>query len=275
LHHPATQRNIETLQQAGNKIITVNKGELASGLFGEGRMEEPEAIVRFITEHYCRKNALTGRKALVTAGPTYEVIDPVRFIGNHSSGKMGIAIAESLYEQGAEVHLVLGPVSVRPAYGGIHVVNATSAAEMYTASNELFPTVDIAVMAAAVADYTSEQVSPVKIKKSAADLRLSLAKTKDILKSLGNVKQEHQLLVGFALETNNEEENAMKKLTEKNADIVVLNSLRDADAGFGKDTNKVTIFDREGTRYAYEAKSKQAVARDIVELIIQKIHAKA
>jgi phosphopantothenoylcysteine decarboxylase / phosphopantothenate---cysteine ligase len=273
--HPSTKKNIAALEAAGNYIITVNKGELASGLYGEGRMAEPGEIVKIVAERFFRGNELSGKKAIVTAGPTYEPIDPVRFIGNHSSGKMGIAIAEALYEAGAEVELVLGPVERSTAYKGITVTKLSSASEMYEQVTSKFTGCTIAVMAAAVADYSIKDVSPVKIKKSSDELQLDLVKTRDILKTLGELKSSNQMLVGFALETNNERDNALQKLRTKNADLIVLNSLQDAAAGFGKDTNKVTIFDKDENCHAYEAKSKQLVAKDIVDLIIQKLHAKA
>jgi phosphopantothenoylcysteine decarboxylase / phosphopantothenate---cysteine ligase len=274
-HHTSTQKNIDRLQQAGNTVLTVNSGELASGLYGEGRMAEPEEIVNYVAEKFFRADTLRNKKAIVTAGPTYEAIDPVRFIGNYSSGKMGIAIAEALFEAGAEVELILGPVEAKPAYAGIVVKKVTTAMQMYDTTLLAFKDADIAVMAAAVADYTIQDVSSIKIKKSNEDLKLELVKTKDILRSMGEIKRAVQLLVGFALETNNEIDNALQKLRSKNADMIVLNSLQDAAAGFGKDTNKVTIFDRGENCFIYEAKSKQLVAKDIVDLIIQKIHAKA
>jgi phosphopantothenoylcysteine decarboxylase/phosphopantothenate--cysteine ligase len=267
--HPATKKNIEVLKEFGNTVVSVGKGELASGLYGEGRMAEPEEIVTFLVENYFTGNRLKGQQILVTAGPTYEAIDPVRFVGNHSSGKMGFALAEALFEEGALVRLIAGPVPVKVAYKGIQVTKVLSANEMYTVAESFFPKADITVMAAAVADYTPATVFPQKIKKSDNELQLNLVKTKDILKHLGSLKRPGQFLVGFALETENEKANALQKLASKNADLVVLNSLRDEHAGFGKDTNKVTIFDRVGNAFAFEAKSKKLVARDIVELIIK------
>ncbi len=246
------------------------KGELASGLFGEGRMAEPGDIITFIEENYFRDTILKNKKILITAGPTYEAIDPVRFIGNHSSGKMGMALAESFYEKGADVQLILGPADLTSRYKGIKVTKVTSADEMYEAAINLFAGSDIAIMSAAVADYTPKSVSVHKIKKSGEQLTVEMIKTKDILKSLGAIKNSHQFIVGFALETENEQENAINKLKSKNADLIVLNTLKDKDAGFGKDTNKVTIFDKETNVYAFEAKSKKLVANDIVELIIKK-----
>jgi phosphopantothenoylcysteine decarboxylase/phosphopantothenate--cysteine ligase len=212
---------------------------------------------------------------MVTAGPTYEALDPVRFLGNHSSGKMGIAIAEALFLNGANVHLISGPVRESVHYKGIRVSKVTSAKEMYDACLSGFAEIDIAVMAAAVADYTFEHIEKDKIKKNGSDLQIVLTRTKDILKTLGLNKKEHQILVGFALETNNEEENARRKLKDKNADFIVLNSLKDEAAGFNKDTNKVTIFESENISHPFAAKSKRMVATDIVELIIKKLNDKA
>lgn len=274
-NHPSTKRNLETISAYGNHIIPVANGELASGLFGEGRMAEPEDIILFLQQNIGSTNELKGKKVLVTAGPTYEALDPVRFIGNHSSGKMGFALAEALCQKGASVHLITGPTTEKITNPSIQVTNVVSADEMYLATTNAFTNADIAVMSAAVADYKPETTSTIKIKKSNDTLELKLVKTKDILKALGDVKQPHQFLVGFALETNNEQANALEKLHRKNADLIVLNSLQDSQAGFGKDTNKVTIFDKSGNVFAFEAKSKKAVASDIVQTIIQQIHDKA
>jgi phosphopantothenoylcysteine decarboxylase / phosphopantothenate---cysteine ligase len=271
-HHASTKENLEKLQSFGNHIIPVDNGELASGLTGEGRMAEPEAITGWLEDFFGRNAPLKGKKALVTAGPTYEALDPVRFIGNHSSGKMGVAIAEELQQQGAEVTLVLGPSSVTPS-PAITTVRVQSAADMYDACQAVFAAADIAVMSAAVADYTPVTVAEEKIKKKTDGFSIELTKTKDILLSLGQQKKNGQLLVGFALETNSEREYALGKLTTKNADMIVLNSLNDKGAGFGHDTNKITIFDKEGNEYPFETKTKKAVAADIVNIIIQKIHA--
>lgn len=271
--HASTKRNIQQLLQYGNKVIPVEKGELASGLIGEGRMAEPETIVQFLEEQIFRGNTLAGKKVLVTAGPTYEAIDPVRFIGNRSSGKMGFALAEALYMQGAEVTLVSGPVNISTRYNGITVKRVESARQMYEACTAVFEEMDIAVLSAAVADYKAEVVADEKIKKAGENLQIPLVKTKDILKSLGAIKKPGQLLVGFALETNNERENALKKLEAKNADMIVLNSLRDANAGFGYDTNKITVFSRGGGVTETGLLSKQAVAGEIVNLIIKHVHA--
>lgn len=273
-HHQSTKKNIDTIQNFGNFVISVEKGELASGLFGEGRMAEPQSILTYIEETFFRSDILKGKHALVTAGPTFESLDPVRFLGNHSSGKMGIAIAESLYSYGADVDLVCGPTSQPVRFKNIKVTRITSAEDMYNECIRLFPKSHINVMAAAVADYTPKTVSLEKIKKNNASFELELIRTKDILKTLGSIKNKNQLLVGFALETNDENENARKKLLDKNADLIVLNSLKDADAGFGKDTNKVTIFDRGNKSYAFGAKSKSLVAADIVDVIIKKLNEK-
>lgn len=272
-HHPTTKANLQKLEVFGNKIIPVGRGELASGLYGDGRMAEPEAIMQFIQEHFFLKQDLAGKKALVTAGPTYEPIDPVRFIGNHSSGKMGLAIAEELAKRGASVHLVLGPSAVHTDIAGIKVHRVQTAEQMYEACMKEFTTADIAVMSAAVADYTPAITEQEKIKKSAGSITVELTKTKDILKALGQEKRKGQLLVGFALETTNEKEYALGKLASKNADIIVLNSLNDEGAGFGYDTNKITIFERSGNEIPYERKPKQQVAHDIVDRIVNMLYA--
>ncbi len=269
--HPSTKNSIKQLELFGNKVISVSKGALASGLFGEGRMAEPEDIITFLEENYFRSNELGGKKAIVTAGPTLEAIDPVRFISNHSSGKMGFAIAESLYKRGADVVLICGPVAIKTRYGGIKLMKVSSAEEMYKAAIGEFKDTDIAIMAAAVADYAPTQIATNKIKKVTAEFEIKLSKTKDILFSLGAIKNEDQLLIGFALETNNEEENAQKKLKEKNADAIVLNSLQDEQAGFGKETNKIKIFNKNGYSVSYKAKDKKLVANDIVDYIKQMI----
>lgn len=267
-HHPATRANIRILESYGHRVIPVESGELASGLTGEGRMAEPEAIAAWIRQFFSVKGTLAGKKALVTAGPTYEAIDPVRFIGNHSTGKMGIAIAAELAARGAAVTLVAGPVTV-PVPAGMDVIRVQSAAEMMEVCTRIFPQVDIAVMSAAVADYTPVEVADEKIKKKDAHLQLELRKTGDILKTLGTQKQAQQLLVGFALETQNEEAHALQKLKDKNADMIVLNSLRDAGAGFGHDTNRITIFDRTGGVLHFDTQPKTAIAAEIVNAIIR------
>ena len=271
--HPCTRRNLQTLASNGNVIVPVDNGELASGLFGEGRMAEPEAIIASVIQQFKNDGRLSGKKALVTAGPTYEHIDPVRFIGNHSSGKMGVAIARELSERGASVTLVLGPATGTFNLDGLNVINVQTAEEMYNACHSVFAETDITIMAAAVADYTPVAVAPQKIKKKEENWQVALKKTPDILKSLGQKKTDKQVLAGFALETTNERQNALAKLQQKNADIIVLNSLRDSGAGFGKDTNKIAVFDRNGKEKSFDLKSKTAVAKDIVDYIIEYIHA--
>jgi phosphopantothenoylcysteine decarboxylase / phosphopantothenate---cysteine ligase len=271
--HPAIRQNLKTLESFGHKVIPVEKGELASGLYGDGRMAEPETILQYINAHFFLTRRLAGKKALVSAGPTYEAIDPVRFIGNHSSGKMGLAIARELQKQGADVTLVMGPGSLSVDETGIKTIPVVSAEDMYQAVTQAFPQMDITVMAAAVADYRPVQKASEKIKKTTDSFTIELTKTKDILKTLGQQKKNGQVLVGFALETNNEKEYALRKLQEKNADIIVLNSLQDAQAGFGKDTNKITLFDKSGKEIAFDAKLKNEVARDIVDTLISLYYA--
>jgi phosphopantothenoylcysteine decarboxylase/phosphopantothenate--cysteine ligase len=270
--HPSTQKNIATIQSYNNKVITVNNGELASGLFGMGRMAEPEEILIYLTENFFRTNEFIGRKILVTAGPTHEPIDPVRYITNHSSGKMGFAIAEAFYKKGADVVLISGPVAITTPFKGIQLIQVKTAGEMYNACIELFDSVDIAVMSAAVADYSPFHFENTKIKKSQAEWNLPLLKTKDILLTLGE-KKTHQFLVGFALETNNEKENALQKLKNKHADCIVLNSLQEEQTGFGFDTNKISILYKDGIEENFSLKLKQAVAEDIVQSIQNKINA--
>lgn len=271
--HPSTRLNLERIDSYGNIILPVNSGELASGLYGEGRMAEPEEIISHLEHYFSGGGELKGRKALVTAGPTYEPIDPVRYVGNHSSGKMGIAIARELHNRGADVTLVLGPTSVSHDLNGLRVKNVQTAEEMYNACLGEFDHTDIAVMAAAVADYTPLEVANEKIKKKDDHWSLQFAKTRDILNSLGQQKKTGQVLVGFALETRNGKVNAIEKLNSKNADLIVLNSLQDTGAGFGHDTNKITIFDKAGNEFAFDTKSKTAVAKDIVDLIIRSAYA--
>lgn len=273
-HHPATQKNIQAIKSYNNHVIPVENGELASGLSGEGRMAEPEKIVQWLHHFFLIGKELAGKNVLITAGPTYEQIDPVRFIGNYSSGKMGVAIAEEMQNRGASVTLVLGPSNIE-VNAGVKLVRVKTADEMYNACLEIFPGTDIAVMSAAVADYKAVKTADEKIKKTAASLTVELTKTKDILKTLGSQKKNGQLIAGFALETNNEKAYALKKLETKNADLVILNSLQDAGAGFGYDTNKITIFDKAGNEYAFEKKSKKEVAADIINIIIKLLHAKA
>ena len=272
-HHPATKFNVARLTSFGNKIIPVEKGDLASGLHGDGRMAEPENIVKYLETNFFLTGQLKDKKAIVTAGPTYEPLDPVRFIGNHSSGKMGLAIAKELYSRGADVTLIMGPTHLSFSANGVSLVNVTTADEMYNACMDKFEEADITIMAAAVADYTPINTADEKIKKKEISLSIELTKTKDILKALGAKKKNGQVLVGFALETNNEEIYANQKLKEKNTDLIVLNSLNDSGAGFGHDTNKITIFEKGGQVFRFETKSKQAVAKDIIDKIIQLYYA--
>ena len=267
-HHQSTKLNIRKLIDFGNKIIPVDKGELASGLVGDGRMAEPETIVKFTEDILNVSKSLSGKKVMVSAGPTYEPLDPVRFIGNHSSGKMGLAIAEELYARGADVTLIMGPSLINLPENGIKSVRVNTAEEMYAACTKQSDKSDIGVMAAAVADYTPVKVPADKIKKTSGELVIELKKTKDILKSLGENKSSKQVLVGFALETNNEREYALGKLKDKHADMIVMNSLNDKGAGFGTDTNKITIFDKSGKEFNYELMSKKEAAKNIVDTII-------
>ena len=269
--HPTTENNLDNLRAFNNYIIPVRNGELASGLTGDGRMAEPEEIMDWLNFFFEKKKALIGKKVLITAGPTYEAIDPVRFLGNASSGKMGIALAHELTGRGASVTLVLGP-STEKVNGRVNIVRVKSAEEMHTACLEHFEKTDWAIMSAAVADYTPVNKEEKKIKKDGEFFTLELKKTPDILKKLGELKKDHQCLVGFALETHNEKENALKKLHSKNADLIVLNSLGDEGAGFGHDTNKIAIFDKNGGAFQFEMKSKSAVAADIVNTIINYTH---
>ncbi|WP_104383442.1 bifunctional phosphopantothenoylcysteine decarboxylase/phosphopantothenate--cysteine ligase CoaBC [Sphingobacterium sp. HMA12] len=271
--HPSTQSNIAKLSTYGNIIIPPGKGELASGLVGEGRLAEPEELFRFLADFSSQKLPLTGQKALVSAGPTYEAIDPVRFIGNHSSGKMGYAIAQQLKKLGADVTLVSGPTAL-PSPDQITVVPVTSAAEMLQACEKYFADATIIVMSAAVADYTPSEVASQKIKKKENEFSIALKKTTDILATLGTKKKKEQLLIGFALETNNELENAKDKLVRKNLDFIVLNSMQDPGAGFATDTNKITIINRSGESSVFPLKSKEDVAKDICSLILQHIPSK-
>lgn len=265
--HATTKQNLDTLKSFGNLVIAAESGELASGLHGEGRMAEPENIVAFLEKYFSEGLPLAGKKVLVNAGPTYEAIDPVRFIGNRSSGKMGIAIAESFAKAGAEVTLVLGPSHLLPAIKSIKVKNVESAGEMFDVCTREFTDCDIAVCSAAVADYRPKEVSGSKIKKSGEVMSLELVKTKDILKALGSVKNK-QCLVGFALETDRVQEYAEGKLKEKNLDIIVANSASEAGSGFSGDTNKVTLIDKHNKITNFELKKKTEVADDIVCYII-------
>jgi len=266
--HPSSKSSFETLSSYGNVMIPATSGELASGLIGQGRMAEPEDIVRFIQDHIQGQLPLRGKRVLITAGPTYEAIDPVRFIGNHSSGKMGIALASQAAVLGAEVDIVLGPSALSLEHSAVTIHNVVSAQEMYDKVHEMYKEVDIAIAAAAVADYRPDNVAEQKIKKNDETMTLSLVKTKDILASMGAAKQ-NQLLIGFALETENEEDNALKKLKKKNLDLIVLNSLNDKGAGFKTKTNKITLLTKTGEITPYELKSKEAVAVDIFNAITQ------
>ncbi len=265
--HSATLDNVKRLQSFGNKLIPVGHGELASGLSGDGRMAEPEDIVQTLSDYFAKTQSLKGKTALVTAGPTYEALDPVRFIGNHSSGKMGIAIAEELANKGAAVTLVLGPSKEKIENADVTVLRVRSAQDMYEACAELFPTTDISVLAAAVADYRPKTISTKKIKKSGKDFSIALERTTDIAATLGKTKKKGQLLIGFALETNNELENAKGKLERKNFDFIVLNSLQDKGAGFQHNTNKITIVGQNNKIKEFELKTKVEVAVDIVKEI--------
>jgi phosphopantothenoylcysteine decarboxylase / phosphopantothenate---cysteine ligase len=278
--HPATQANLDRIRSFGNHIIPVGNGELASGLFGEGRMAEPEEIMEYIAgllgegkRELAGIPDLTGKRALVTAGPTYEAIDPVRFIGNHSSGKMGVALAEELAARGAQVDLVLGPSPIEVVPPGVTVHRVVSAEEMYTISVDRWTGADIGILSAAVADYRPVNASKEKIKKTGDKLTLELTRTADILKALGQSKRKGQVLAGFALESTNERAYALEKLTAKNADLIVMNSLNDAGATFGSDTNKITVFGRNGLELGYERKPKQQVAKDIVDQVVKLLYA--
>jgi phosphopantothenoylcysteine decarboxylase/phosphopantothenate--cysteine ligase len=269
--HPSTTESLKKIQSYGNLLIPVTSGELASGLIGEGRMAAPEDIVSFIENDVLDKLPLKGKKILITAGPTYEAIDPVRFIGNHSSGKMGFAIANVAANLGAQVYLVSGPTNQQVKHSSIHKVDVVSAEEMYRAVHRWFKEMDVAILSAAVADYTPKNSASQKIKKSTKSLDIELMATKDILASLGKVKK-HQFLVGFALETDNELENAKAKLKRKNLDLIILNSLKDKGAGFATDTNKITIIDQGLNEINFEVKSKTFVAEDIMKEIVLRIN---
>ena len=272
--HPATRNNVKTVRAYGNQLLAVGHGELASGLIGEGRMAEPEEIMKYLASYFSDNNKpLKGLNALVTAGPTYERLDPVRFIGNFSTGKMGIHIAEALADKGAKVCLVLGPSHLQTFHPNVKTIRVESADEMYDASTKAFGHTDIAVLSAAVADYMPGEIANEKIKKQGQTLDIKLTKTPDILASLGKVKRENQLLVGFALETTNELENAIEKMNSKNADMIVLNSLRDEGAGFGHDTNKITLLARNGYQESFPLLSKQESANVIVNHILELRHA--
>lgn len=271
-HHPANQANLQKLTDFGHQIIPVGDGELASGLFGKGRMAEPEEIVTFLKRFSSPKGTpISSKKVVITAGPTYEHLDPVRFLGNNSSGKMGLAIAEEAANRGADVQLILGPTSLKINHPNIHVTNVISAAEMYQKTNEHFDDLDIIIFAAAVADYTPENVAEHKIKKLDDSLTLKLKKNIDIAASFGLLKKQQQLSVGFALETQNGIEHAKEKLKKKHFDLIVLNSLADSGAGFKHDTNKITILDNNQNLQTFELKSKTNVAKDIIQAVESKL----
>ena len=267
--HQTTTKNIKTLKNNGVNIITAKSGELASGLHGEGRMEEPENILSVLIEFFNQKKKLKNKEILVTAGPTYEKIDPVRFIGNFSSGKMGYAIAEQLAEQGAKVNLISGPVNITTEKNNINLIKVTSAQEMFEQSVKIFKNCDAGILAAAVADYTPENFIDKKVKHSDKNLTVNLKPTKDIAANLGKIKNTGQKLVGFALETNDEIKNAQKKLKSKNFDFIVLNSLNDKNSGFMFDTNKISIIDKNNNIEKFELKHKNLVAKDIVNKLIK------
>ena len=270
--HPSTQQNLDRLRSFGNRIIEPASGELASHLVGKGRMEEPDKIVAVLEDFFASRYQLEKKKIVITAGPTYEKIDPVRFIGNYSSGKMGFALAETCAQQGAEVTLIAGPVSLKAMHPNIKRIDVESAEEMYKIAMNVFPEADAAILCAAVADYRPDTQATDKIKREKeGEMTLRLVPNKDIAASLGAIKQNKQLLLGFALETNNEVAHAVDKLKRKNLDFIVLNSLRDAGAGFRCDTNKITIIDREGKKIAYPLKSKQEVAEDIVNHLASRL----
>ena len=270
--HPSTTENLNTLRRYGNHIIEPAEGELASHLVGKGRMEEPENIVAYLERYFAQAEELSGKKIVITAGPTYEKIDPVRFIGNYSSGKMGFALAEECAARGAEVTLVAGPVQMKTMHPNIHRIDVESCAEMYAATTEAFKTADCGILCAAVADFTPETKAEEKIKREGDDLVLRLKPTHDIAAALGEMKQPHQRLVGFALETNDEVAHAQGKLKRKNLDFIVLNSLNDKGAGFRHDTNKITIISATEIK-EYPLKPKSEVARDIVDYYIQELTA--
>ncbi|MEY8705791.1 bifunctional phosphopantothenoylcysteine decarboxylase/phosphopantothenate--cysteine ligase CoaBC [Bacteroides faecichinchillae] len=266
--HPSTQKNLDILRSYGNHIIEPATGELASHLVGKGRMEEPENIVRVLDEFFSTNSDLQGKKIMITAGPTYEKIDPVRFIGNYSSGKMGFALAEECARRGAKVTLIAGPVQLKTQHSDIHRIDVESAQEMFVAAQMYYPDSDAGILCAAVADFRPETVADKKIKREKEEgLTLQLRATQDIAANLGSLKQKGQLLIGFALETNNEQQNAEGKLERKNFDFIVMNSLNDSGAGFRHDTNKISIIDRKG-RIDYPLKPKTEVAQDIVDRLV-------
>lgn len=270
--HGSTLENLEKLQRFGNMIMEAEHGELASGLVGTGRMAEPEHIITYIEKHFSGIPALKGKKILITAGPTQEAIDPVRYISNHSTGKMGYAIAHAFAMAGADVTIICGPTAQARPFAGIQLIAVRSAQEMYEAAQAHFSNSDVIILSAAVADYTPAYPADRKIKKKESHFTIELTKTVDIAATLGKQKQESQLMVGFALETDNELENALGKLKSKNLDLIVLNSLNDKGAGFAHDTNKITVIEANGAVHAFDLKSKSDVAQDILQLVAGKLH---
>ncbi|HKJ43434.1 MAG TPA: bifunctional phosphopantothenoylcysteine decarboxylase/phosphopantothenate--cysteine ligase CoaBC [Sunxiuqinia sp.] len=269
--HPSTTKNLEILRSYGNIILEPGEGELASGLHGKGRMQEPEQIVEEVVVFFHSKKKLLNKKVLVTAGPTFEKIDPVRFIGNYSSGKMGFALARELADQGAEVTLVAGPVHLKINHPNVHRIDVESAKQMHDTCLEHFPNVDAAVMCAAVADYRPKEIADRKLKRTEASMNIELEANPDIAAALGKLKTSKQLLVGFALETNDELQNAVGKIQKKNLDFIVLNSLQDQGAGFGVDTNKITILSKDNNAQEFELKQKVEVAADIVRKLSEEL----
>ncbi len=270
LKHPATRKNLETLKAFGNQIAAPGHGELASGLTGEGRLAEPEEIVRISEKYFSRRRAFAGKKVLITSGPTVEPFDPVRFVSNHSTGKMGYELAKAFNDAGADVTLVSGPVHLKSPDEDITIVRVQTALQMYNACRERVADADLVIFAAAVADYRPDDVLEYKMKKSEEVLQWQLRKNVDIARTLGAGKKEGQLMIGFALETDNEKENALKKLTGKNMDMIVLNSLQDEGAGFGHDTNKITVIEKDGTETPFVLKTKEQAAWDILSIVEKK-----
>lgn len=268
--HGSTHHNLERLRSYGNSIIGAGYGELASGLIGEGRLAEPEALVEVLERHFAQRPVVAGKRVLITAGPTQEALDPVRYISNHSTGKMGYALARAFAQAGAQVTVVSGPVALDTPSPEVQIVKVSSARQMLEASQEHFLASDLVIFAAAVADYAPTEVAEQKIKKNTGTFQLNLTKTTDIALTLGQQKRAHQLLLGFALETEHEIENASRKLEKKNLDFIVLNSLNDPGAGFAYDTNKITVIDREGLIRHFELKKKDDVAQDILDIVIEK-----
>ncbi|MEP2023919.1 MAG: bifunctional phosphopantothenoylcysteine decarboxylase/phosphopantothenate--cysteine ligase CoaBC [Reichenbachiella sp.] len=269
--HPSTCTNLKTLQSYGHQVLDAEHGELASGLIGEGRMAEPEELFNHITAHFSKKKRFEGQRVLITAGPTYEKIDPVRFIGNHSSGKMGLALAHAMADEGAQVQLIAGPGNYELVTDAISLIQVSSADEMYEAVAKSYDETNIAIFAAAVADYKPVSQAVEKIKKAGQSMTIELVKNKDIAAEMGKRKGTHQINVGFALETEKEEQYAKEKMSKKNFDLIVLNSLNDNGAGFSVDTNKITIFSVDQKPKYFELKSKQKVANDILNCIHEKI----